>query len=68
MAIAPIIPMVAVVLFAEYKMAEPMNTADDNMLPANKVFCFGLLISCNDLFSSRNFFSSGAMEMVASKD
>lgn len=54
--------------FTVYKNAEPTNIADERMLPESRTLDLGLAFSWIDLFSSMNFLSSGAIEIVASID
>ena len=63
------IPVIPIASFEEYKTADPTKIAAERILPESKIFDLGLAFkSWIDLLSSINFFSSGAIEIVASID
>ena len=62
-------PVMPTASLEEYKIADPKKIAAEIILPERRMFDFGFIFnSWIDLLSSRNFFNSGAMEMVASID
>ena len=65
----PIIPVILIDSFEEYKTADPTKIAAERILPERSIFDLGFAFNIwRDLLSSMNFFSSGAIEMVASID
>ena len=64
----PIIPLIPIDSFEEYKTAEPTKIAAERILPERRMFDLGFAFSWIDLLSSMNFFSSGAIKIVASMD
>ena len=63
---AAIIPVMPIVSFDWNKNAEPKKTAADKMLPESIALFFFVVCFCISLFSSMNFFISGAIVIVSS--